>query len=84
MDYPIKDNIAHSFTQDLIFASQNKPSSLPFIRHTLASHPMVNDGETFQIMVIGGSIYQKALMKKTAGTTIKAANLLHAHGAKGN
>ncbi|MDA1317442.1 MAG: hypothetical protein O3B87_05495 [bacterium] len=61
-------HIAHTFTQHLTSASQNKPSSLPFIRHTLASYPIVNDGETFQIMVIGGSIYQKALMKKAGGT----------------
>jgi hexokinase len=54
-----------SFSQTLTSASQGENTSLPFIRHTLASHPIVTEGETFQTMVIGGSFYQKALMKKT-------------------
>ena len=53
-----------SFSQTLTSASQGEKTSLPFIRHTLAPHPIVKEGETFQTMVIGGSFYQEALMKK--------------------
>lgn len=58
-------SISHSFSQVLLLASQGEKTCSPFIRHTLASHSIATDGEIFQTMVIGGSFYQKAKMKKT-------------------
>jgi len=59
--------IQKNFINELTSANKNHKSSLPFIRHKLTTTSIVNDGEIFQTMVIGGSVYQKALMKKTDG-----------------
>jgi len=59
--------LAHSFSNELKNAYSGQKSSLPFIIHTLAPHSKVKDGEVFQVIVIGGSFYQKAVMKKVDG-----------------
>lgn len=53
----IKDNFAQALLQGV-------SGSLPFIKHNLAPTSLVKEGETFQTLVIGGSFYQKAMMKK--------------------
>ncbi|KKQ38844.1 MAG: hypothetical protein US54_C0002G0032 [Candidatus Roizmanbacteria bacterium GW2011_GWA2_37_7] len=60
-------NIQQTFITELSNAQKGDHSSLPFIRHTLASHPIVANDEVFQVVVIGGSYYQKALMKNVSG-----------------
>ncbi len=59
--------IKNNFVSELQAGVENRESSLPFIRHTLASNTLVGMGETFQTIVIGGSFYQKALMKRVNG-----------------
>jgi len=59
--------IKQSFILELEKSIAGQKTSFPFIRHTLASNPIVKENETFQVIVIGGSFYQKALMKKIGG-----------------
>jgi len=66
----VNDNfikLANSFSNELKSAYSGQKSSLPFIIHTLAPRSKVKDGEVFQVIVIGGSFYQKAVMKKVDG-----------------
>lgn len=70
-------SISHSFSQTLTLASQGEKTSLPFIRHTLSTQKIVPDGQVFQTLVIGGSFYQKALMKQENG---RIQIIKHSHG----
>jgi len=54
--------ITKNFTKELIDASSGKKTSLFFIVHQLASTPLVSDKEKFQVLKIGGSILQNALV----------------------
>ncbi len=63
--------IKKSIVSELNNAAQNKPSSYPFIRHVLSKKPHVKLNEVFQVMVIGGTVFKTALVKKTiTGTEI--------------
>ncbi len=59
----IKDN----FVSELAAGKAKKKTSLPFIRHQLSLAPKVKKEEVFQVLRIGGSIYQNALVKRTNG-----------------
>lgn len=59
----IKDN----FVKELSLAKDSRKTSLPFIRHNLSLKPKVKKGEVFQVLRIGGSIYQNALVKRIDG-----------------
>jgi hexokinase len=59
--------IKKSIVSELHNAHQGKPSSFPYIRHTLPSAPLVKDGELFQVIVIGGTVMRTALCKKQRG-----------------
>lgn len=54
----IKDN----FVEELRAAQSGKKTSLPFIVHQLSKRPIVEEGKTFQVLKIGGSILQKSLV----------------------
>ena len=56
--------VADNFKKELELSKSGKKTSLPFIRHRISSEPIVKDGETFQVIVIGGTIFRKALVKK--------------------
>ncbi|HET9946809.1 MAG TPA: hypothetical protein VFQ63_01985 [Patescibacteria group bacterium] len=64
MDKPILEDIAHNFTQELTLSEQGKKTSLPFIINQLPNHPLVAEGETFQVIGLGGSIFRSALITK--------------------
>lgn len=68
MDINTLQSIKYRFIQELTSGRQSQKTSLPFIRHTLAQISIVENDEVFQVMVIGGSYYQKALMQKTDGS----------------
>jgi len=71
MDLSTLQQIQENFLQELELASAHHKTSLPFILNTLPSSPLVKEGEVFQVLAIGGSIYRKALLKKTSsGITI--------------
>lgn len=59
--------VTENFVKELSQAAAGEPTSLPFIRHSLVDTAIVGEGETFQSIVAGGSCFQKALMRKTAG-----------------
>lgn len=71
--------IKPNFLKELQNANSSKKSSLPFIKHTLSTRSIVKNGEIFQTLVIGGSFYQNALMKKD-GDKIRIVK--HEHGAQ--
>lgn len=56
--------ITQNFFQELQDAREGKPSSLRFIRHTVDTKAKVAEGEIFQVIRIGGSIYQNALLRR--------------------
>jgi hexokinase len=70
--------IKHAFEQELQQAVLHKKSSLLFIPHTIPELSHVQDGETFQVIVIGGSVFRKALVKKDKDTLIPGAYEEHA------
>ncbi|HEV2403426.1 MAG TPA: hypothetical protein VGS08_04445 [Candidatus Saccharimonadales bacterium] len=47
--------IRDEFCEQLRRSLQDEPTSLPFIRNTLPTTPLVQTGELFQIFVIGGT-----------------------------
>ena len=57
----IRDN----FLNELILAQQDKPTSLAFIKNPLPQQSLVNDKEIFQTLVVGGTVFKNALVKKT-------------------
>ncbi len=67
MDKVTLQKITNNFTDELRKAQQGKKTSLPFIRHTVSVEPQVEKGELFQVLRIGGSIYQNALVKRING-----------------
>lgn len=56
--------IKENFVKELKDAKNGKKNSLAFIVNQLPSAPLVRDGETFQALVIGGSMSVKGLLKK--------------------
>lgn len=58
--------IADTFTQDLISAKNGHKTSLAFIINELPATPLVREDQTFQVMGLGGSIFRRALIEKTA------------------
>ena len=67
MDQKTLETITKNFVKELKDAQKGKKTSLPFIVHQLASHPIVAPGETFQVLKIGGSILQKSLVQRPNG-----------------
>lgn len=60
----IRDN----FLSEMQTATKGGKTSLPFIKHHLSETPIVKEGDTFQVLIIGGTVFQKALFKVTNGT----------------
>lgn len=56
--------IKNAFVKELQDSANGQKTSLPFIKHTLSPYSIVQPGETFQVIAVGGSFYQKALIKK--------------------
>ena len=67
MDSTVLSGIRKNFTKELTDAQNGKKTSLPFIRHHLSLAPKVQKDEVFQVLRIGGSIYQNALVQKVNG-----------------
>lgn len=62
--------IRDSFLTELQAAAASKASSLSFIKHELASSPLVAENEVFQVMALGGSVFKKALVKKNGASLL--------------
>lgn len=59
----IRDN----FLNEMQLAAKGSKTSLPFIKNTLSSQPLVKEGQQFQVLIIGGTIFQQVLLKLTNG-----------------
>lgn len=57
--------VRDAFVQQLLQSARGTKTSLPFIRHRLPSMSHVKQGERFQVLVIGGSVYKSAIVKAT-------------------
>lgn len=66
MDLSALQETTSNFVSELERSAKGEKTSLAFIKNTIPSSPLVKEGETFQVMVIGGTVYVSALMKKTA------------------
>lgn len=55
--------ISSNFAQELRDARDGKKTSLPFIVHEISPNPVVADGETFQSLVIGGTVGKTATIR---------------------
>lgn len=62
----IRDN----FVEELKNASLGKKTSLAFIKNPLPQKPLVKDGEIFQVMVVGGAVFETALVKKEGNSLL--------------
>jgi len=70
--------IAENFQNEIKAAAKGKTTSLPFIIHRLSLTPLVEDGEKFQVLKIGGSICQNALVfKKGQGVIVESLEEEH-------
>lgn len=67
MDSKTLTQIQGNFVKELEAGKSKKKTSLPFIRHQLSLTPKVKKEEVFQVLRIGGSIYQNALVKRING-----------------
>lgn len=56
--------ISKLFLEELRLASEGKPSSLPFLISNMPKTKLINPNETYEVLVIGGSIFEKALVMK--------------------
>src|SRR3989344_96183 len=64
MDIATLKTIQQNFIRELRDAQAGKKTSLPFMINQISSTSLVKDGEIFQVLMIGGSIYKKAILKK--------------------
>ncbi|MGH7245646.1 MAG: hexokinase family protein [Candidatus Levyibacteriota bacterium] len=62
--------ITKNFVEELEHAKNALPSSLSFIKNTIPSIPLITDAALFEVMVIGGTVFQKALCKKDNGAIV--------------
>ncbi len=58
--------IASAFTQELVDASSGKDTSLRFLRTNISSI-QIPDNEIFQVLVVGGSVFISAKVRKING-----------------
>lgn len=56
--------IARNFTEEIKLASKGKTTSLLFTINKLPQHSLIEKNEPFQVIKIGGSILQNALVRK--------------------
>ena len=66
----VYQSIADNFCKELAEAKSGKKTSFPFIVHEIPSVSLVGEDEIFQVLVIGGSIFLNALLKKRRGKLI--------------
>src|SRR5471030_1113997 len=64
LDPFILKNTHRNFLMELEKSYKGAKTSLTFIIHTLSSAPIVHDSGFFQVMVVGGSVFKQALVRK--------------------
>ena len=63
-------SIKNSFIQEIKKASLDQESSVSFLRHSIPQTSPLKDGEIFQVMTIGGSVFKTALVKKQGHSSL--------------
>lgn len=63
MDITSLKTVQNNFLEELKESAVGHKTSLPFIIHQLPAYPLINEGDIFEVIVIGGSIFKKALVK---------------------
>lgn len=63
-------SIALNFKSELQSSSKGRKTSLSYIIHDLSSVSLVEDDEVFQVLVIGGTIFRKAKVKREGGSIV--------------
>lgn len=71
-------SISSCFLRELKQARKGIKTSLRFIIHQLSPAPLVKEGDNFEVLVIGGSVLKRALVKKTK----KGINILKIENEK--
>lgn len=56
--------ITANFVKELKLSAKGEPTSLPFLIHEFSPIPLAAEGEKFQVLKVGGSIGQNALVVK--------------------
>jgi hexokinase len=64
MDLGILKKVANNFKRELEMSKQGRKTSLPFIIHEIPSSSLVPEGEIFQVLAMGGSVFLNALLQK--------------------
>jgi hexokinase len=67
LDISTLRSIQLDFYKELEEGMSGEKTSLPFIIHSLSPTPLVSEDEDFQVMVVGGSVFKKAIGKKKKG-----------------
>jgi hexokinase len=58
-----------NFLQELINAEKGNTTSFAYIKHPLLPQPLIQSTEPFQVLVVGGTIFHIALVKKEGAKT---------------
>lgn len=66
MDIAALQKVTDNYIDELTKAAQGQSSSLTYIKNSIPSTPLVEVGQTFQAMTIGGTNFKSAVVKKTA------------------
>ena len=64
MEIPELEKTTAAFVKELKLSAKGVKTSLPFLIHEFSPIPLVPDGEAFQVLKVGGSIGQNALVVK--------------------
>ena len=70
MDLNTLKKIQANFTKELKDADSGKKTSLPYIIQKLSDSTIVKDGETFQVIVTGGTICKEATVVSQNGKVV--------------
>lgn len=65
--FSVYKTIALSVMEELQKGKAGQQTSYKYIPHTFSSHPLVSNDEQFQVLIIGGSVYKSALVRKENG-----------------
>ncbi len=70
MDLQTLKQIQANFLKELESANAGKKTSLPYVINKLPKSNLVKDGETFQVIVTGGTICKEATVNYAGGKTV--------------
>lgn len=76
MDFAHYQATANNFTKELQESEIGEKTTLAFIKNIIPSSPLVNDGESFQVMTFGGTNFFKATITKN-GNSLNIAESTH-------